>query len=144
MLKDPHFGCLLVTMTATESPPIPKAWARAWATARPYARPMPRAGAWYPVVGETSNDRIVLEIHGRKVAIQKKYLELRDKRPATFTAVTRTRNTVTTVTLSGGRIERVYAVCPQCMERITAFPGQAAATCKKCGHAGEIAWWETG
>jgi len=119
-------------------------WARTWATARPYARPMPRAGAWYPVIGEASNDRMVIEIHGRKVAIQKKFLEIRDKRPATFTAVTRTRTTVSTMAAQGAQIPRVYAVCPRCMNRVTAFPGQAAANCRACGHAGEIAWWETG
>jgi hypothetical protein len=119
-------------------------WARTWATARPYARPMPRAGAWYPVVGEASNDRLVIEIVGRKVAIQKKFLEVRTKRPATFTAVTRTRNTVSTMEKAGASIPRVYAVCPNCMSRVNAFPGQAAATCKTCGHEGEIAWWETG
>lgn len=128
--------------TDTETPPL--GWARTWATARPYARPMPRAGAWYPVVAETSNDRAVLEIHGRKVAIQKKYLEIRDKRPHAFTAVTRTRTTVMTVQQRGDRIERTYAVCPNCMNRVSAFPGQAAATCKACGHEAEIAWWETG
>jgi len=46
-----------------------QSWARAWATARPFATPMPRRGAWYPVVGETSGDRIVLEISGRKVRL---------------------------------------------------------------------------
>ena len=105
---------------------------------------MPRAGAWYPVVGEASNDRIVIEVRGKKVAIQKKFLEVREKRPATFTAVTRTRNTVQMMRTRGQEIPRVYAVCPDCMNRVTAFPGQAAATCKACGHEAEIAWWETG
>ena len=102
-------------------------------------------GAWYPVVGETTSDRVVLDIVGRRVAIQRKYLEVRDKRPQTFTAVTRTRNTLTTLRKDHAlEIERIYAVCPQCMNRVPAFPGQAAASCKRCGHAGEIAWWETG
>ena len=106
---------------------------------------MPRAGAWYPVIGETTQDRFVLEIAGRRVAIQKKFLEIREKRPSTFTAVTRTRTTMANVRKDQAiEIERVYAVCPKCMNRIAAFPGQSAASCKKCGHTGEIAWWETG
>jgi hypothetical protein len=127
----------------TETPPL--GWARPWATARPYARPMPRAGAWYPVVGEANNDRIVLEIRGKKVAIQKKFLEVREKRPETFTAVVRSRATVAMILKARGEeIQRTYAVCPNCMNRIAAFQGQAAASCKQCGHAAEIAWWETG
>ena len=105
---------------------------------------MPRAGAWYPVVGETSQDRIVLEIGGRKVAVQRKFVEVREKRPDTFTAVTRTRNTVSVMHQKGQAIPRTYAVCPRCMNRIDAFPGQVATQCRLCGHAGEIAWWETG
>jgi len=119
-------------------------WARTWATARPYARPAPRAGAWYPVIGEASNDRVVLEIGGKKVAIQRKFVELREKRPETFTAVRRTRATITTMNQRGQDIPRTYAVCPRCMNRISAFPGQVQTQCKLCGHAGEIAWWETG
>jgi hypothetical protein len=122
----------------------PALWARTWATARPYARPMPRAGAWYPVVGEASGDRLVIQIRDKKVAIQKKFMEVREKRPATFTAVTRTRTTVTTMNQRGMDIPRIYAVCPNCMNRVTAFPGQASANCRACGHEGEIAWWETG
>ena len=102
-------------------------------------------GAWYPVVGETTNERVVIEIVGRKVAIQKKYLEVRDKRPNTFTAVTRTRQTLQTLRKDQAiEIERIYAVCPHCMNRVPAFPGQAQASCKRCGHAAEIAWWDTG
>lgn len=131
--------------TATETPVNPVGWARTWATSRPYARPMPRAGAWYPVLGEANNDRVVLEIRGKKVAIQKKFLEIRDKRPETFTAVTRTRNTVSLVLQNRGHeVPRTYAVCPRCMNRVDAFNGQAAANCRSCGHAAEIAWWETG
>jgi ribosomal protein S27E len=130
-------------MTAATDPP--KAWARPWATARPYARPMPRAGAWYPVVGEAGDGRTVLEIRGKRVAIQKKFLEIRDKRPETFTAVVRSRATIATVLQTRGTtFDRVYAVCPSCMNRLTVFENQAAASCKQCGHTGEIAWWETG
>jgi len=66
-------------------------WTRVWATAHPFARPMPRAGAWYPVVGETSGERAVLEIRGRRVAVRKTLLEIRSERPKVFTVVVRSR-----------------------------------------------------
>lgn len=123
----------------------PTGWARTWATARPFARPMPRAGAWYPVVGEASGDRAVLEVRGRKVAIQKKYLEIRPDRPKVFTVVIRSRETAATVLAAAHReIERVYAVCPSCTSRVRILKDQPMATCSECGHRAEVAWWETG
>lgn len=123
----------------------PTGWARIWATARPFARPEPRAGAWYAVVGETSGERAVLEISGKRVAILKKFLEIRPERPTTFTVVARSRETAATVLKSrGARIERVYAVCPACAERVPVIDQQPKVTCTYCKHLGEVAWWETG
>ena len=135
---------MTVTPPTPPASPIPSQWARKWPTARPFAKPAPRAGAWYPVVGETSNDRAVLEIGGKRVAIARKYLEIRDKRPETFTAVTRTRDSISVLKRRGMEMPRTYAVCPRCMHRVDAFPGQSQAHCRRCGHGGEIAWWETG
>lgn len=123
----------------------PMGWARIWATARPFARPMPRAGAWYPVVGEASGQRAVLEIRGKRVAILKKLLEIRPRQPEVFTVVVRSRETVATVLADrGSEIGRVYAVCPACTQRVRVLENQAMATCASCGHRAEIAWWETG
>ena len=123
----------------------PKGWARLWATARPYARPMPRAGAWYPVVGEASRERAVIEVAGKRVAVPKTSLEIREDRPKSFTVVARSRETAATyAAIHGETIPRIYAVCPRCGERIRVLPDQAMATCSQCQHHGEIAWWETG
>lgn len=123
----------------------PEGWARLWATARPFARPEPRAGAWYPVVGDASGERAVLEISGKRVAIPKTFLEIRPDRPDTFTVVARSRQTAATVlTARGARIERIYAVCPACAERVRVLEGQPMVSCTHCGHRGEVAWWETG
>jgi DNA-directed RNA polymerase subunit RPC12/RpoP len=123
----------------------PTGWARLWATAHPFARPMPRAGAWYPVVGEASGERVVLAVRGKRVAILKKLLEIRPERPAVFTVVVRSRDTVTSVLKSSGaEISRVYAVCPICTQRVRVLEGQPMARCPKCGHHADVAWWETG
>jgi hypothetical protein len=120
-------------------------WARIWATAHPFARPVPRAGAWYPVVGEASGERAVLEVRGKRVAILKSLLEIRPNRPEVFTVVVRSREAATMLAATGSsEIQRVYAVCPACTQRVPIFENQATATCAKCGHRAEIAWWETG
>jgi len=122
----------------------PIGWARLWATARPFARPMPRAGAWYAVVGETTLDRAVLEVRGKRVAVHKTFLEIRSDRPSVFTVVVRSRATAEDVTSDRGSIDRIYAVCPACAARVHVIAGQPMATCPKCGNHADVAWWETG
>jgi hypothetical protein len=123
----------------------PTGWARLYATAHPFARPVPRAGAWYPVVGEASGKRAVLEVRGKRVAILKTLLEIRADRPKVFTVVVRSRATdATLLGTPGADIGRIYAVCPACTQRMQIVEKQAEATCAKCGHRAEIAWWETG
>jgi len=122
----------------------PTGFARLWATAHAFARPMPRAGAWYPVVGEASGERAVLEIRGRRVAIRKTLLEIRPERPKVFTVVVRSREAAAALAATpGAEIARIYAVCPACGQRAAVVEDQVAATCAKCGHQAEIAWWET-
>ena len=123
----------------------PLRWARVWATARPFARPMPRAGAWYPVVGEASGDRVVLRVRDKRVAIQKNLVEFRNEQPRAFTFVIRPRSSAAQQGDAAGKaFERVYAVCPDCATRVRVLEGQTKATCPKCGHSDDVAWWETG
>jgi hypothetical protein len=122
----------------------PIGWARLWATARPFARPMPRAGAWYAVVGETTEDRAVLDVRGKKVAVHRRFLEIRPDRPKVFTVVVRSRATVESVKGARGSVDRVYAVCPACSARVRVLAEQSMATCPECSHRAEVAWWETG
>jgi hypothetical protein len=105
---------------------------------------MPRAGAWYPVVGETTADRVVIEVRGKRVAVHKEYLEIRPDRPKVFTVVVRSRATVDAVKPDRGSIDRIYAVCPACSSRVNVVAGQPMASCHRCGNHAEVAWWETG
>lgn len=120
-------------------------WARVWATAHPFARPLPRAGAWYPVVGGASGERAVLEVRGKRVAILRTLLEIRPERPNVFTVVVRSRESTAAMPAAGrSKIGGIYAVCPACTERQRVVEDQVMATCPQCGHRAEVAWWETG
>ena len=131
-------------MTSTESV-TPLGWARVWAAARPFARPMPRAGAWYPVVGEASGNRVVLQVRGKRVAVQKNLVEIRNEQPQSFTVVIRSRATIAELREAHGRdVDRVYAVCPACATRVHVLEAQEMATCAQCGHLAKVAWGETG
>ena len=122
----------------------PLSWARTWATARPFARPMPRRGAWYGVFGEASGDRLILEVRGRRVAVGKRFLEVRESRPSVFTAVTRGPNEPNPALGTDEDLGRTYAVCPVCCSRNAIFGKPVALICDVCQHHGEIAWWEGG
>jgi hypothetical protein len=128
--------------TAVSDAPI--AWARTWATARPFARPMPRRGAWYGVYGETSGDRLILEIRGRKVAVGRRFLEVREARPKSFTVVARGQNEPNPAHGTDEDLGRTYAVCPSCSSRNGLFGKPVLLVCDVCSHRGEIAWWESG
>lgn len=128
----------------TDAGTEPMGWARIWATARPFARPMPRAGAWYPVVGEASGERAVLQVRGKRVAILRRLLEVRPQRPEVFTVVVRPREDAGTPATRGAPIQRIYAVCPTCNQRVRVLQRQPMARCAACGHRAQIAWWETG
>jgi hypothetical protein len=119
-------------------------WARPWALARPFTRPTPRAGAWYPIVAETADQRVVLEIRGRRVAVLRRLLEIRAERPDRITVVYRGGNEPSPAAGKAWDLGRVYGVCPACGSRIRLFGEPPMALCGECGHRGEVAWWETG
>lgn len=119
------------------------AWARLFAVAKPFCRPMPRAGAWYPVVRDIG-DRLVLKVGDRRVAVACRFLEVRDRRPLRFTVVRRPAADPNPAADTPEDLGRVYAVCPSCVGRIRLFGEPQVLTCRRCGHRGEVAWWETG
>jgi len=117
-------------------------WARPWAIAKPFARPSPRAGAWYPVVAEADHARVVLEIRGKRVAVQRHLVEIRDNRPDKFTVVNRPKTDPGAG--ATGDLGHSYAVCPSCNARVPLWGEPQVLTCGTCRHKGEVAYWETG
>lgn len=125
-------------MTATTG------WARPWAIARPFSRPTPRAGAWYPILGDADEQRVVLQIRGRKVAVLRRLVEIRSERPSRFSVVYRSPHEANPARGTASDLGRRYAVCPSCGSRLPLFHETPALTCGTCQHRGEVAYWETG
>lgn len=119
-------------------------WARLWAIARPATQPRLRQGVWYPVVGEASGDRVVLEVGHRRVAVARRFMEVREQRPERFTVVYRGREEPNPAQGTRRDLGTTYGVCPSCGARVKLTGRPDNATCTTCGHLGEIAWWETG
>ena len=119
-------------------------WARPWAIARPFSKPTPRAGAWYPILGEAGDQRVVLQIRGRKVAVLKRLVEVRAERPSNFTVVYRGPHERNPARGTPDDLGRRYAVCPSCGTRLPIFHDPLILICGVCSHRGEVAYWETG
>lgn len=117
-------------------------WARPWAISKPFAIPSPRAGAWYPVVAEADENRVVLEIRGERVTVQRHLVEIREKLPDKFTVVNRPKGDESANLNS--ELGRRYAVCPSCNARVPLWADPPSLTCGTCQHTGEVAYWETG
>jgi hypothetical protein len=93
------------------------------------------------VVGEASHDRLVLAVGDKKVAIPRHLLEVRPSLPDRFTVVYLARHELNPERENFGTR---YALCPRCAQRAPLFGEPPAMKCARCGHRGEIAWWETG
>lgn len=124
--------------------PVSPGWARIFpATRRPPTDPSPRLGVWYPIVSRDAS-RVVLEVQGTPVALPDDMVETRSKRPDRFTVVYRTPTDHNPASGTKADLGRVYAVCPSSGTRIRLFGQPQELECPACGHAGEVAWWETG
>ena len=119
-------------------------WARLYPTSRPFTNPRLRQGVWYEVVDPNLGERVVLQVRERRVAVHRRHLEIRDKRPTRFTVVYLATNTPNPAAGTARDLGRMYAVCPMCGVRVRLFGEPQTIACKDCGHKGEVAWWETG
>jgi hypothetical protein len=103
-----------------------------------------RRGAWYPILEETGDGHVVLDVHQRKLRLSRQEIRVRKDQPSRWSIVVRTG--VLRPTLGGGRdkeITTTYAVCPHCQERqdFTGKPAQLG--CARCGKDSEVDWSET-
>ena len=121
----------------------PRGWGRLYTIAKPFTSPMLRHGAWYLVVDDLGR-RLVLVVKGRRVAVPRHLLEIRERRPDRFTVVYRGRDEVNPAYGTPGNVGRIYAVCPASGCRVPLFGEPNQLICPTCGHKGEVAWWETG
>jgi hypothetical protein len=103
-----------------------------------------RRGAWYPVLEETPDGDVVLDVQSRKIRLSRQDVHVRADPPERWSVVVRTG--VLRPTLGGGRgsaLVSTYGVCPACQERqeFTGRPEQL--TCQRCGKSAAVDWSET-
>ena len=102
-----------------------------------------RRGAWYPVVEDTGDGHIVVEVRSQRVRLSRADVSIRDDAPEQWSIVMRTG--VLRPTLGTGRtsLHSTYAVCPRCHERSEFKGSPQTLTCAKCGMTAPVDWSET-
>jgi DNA-directed RNA polymerase subunit RPC12/RpoP len=103
-----------------------------------------RRGAWYPILEETSDGKVVIEVRKRPVRVSRIDVAVRDVPPDRWSIVVRTG--VLRPTLGGREGEDLtttYAVCPHCQERQDFTGKPDNLKCARCKRESKVDWSET-
>lgn len=117
---------------------------RGWARCLDNVADVLRRGAWYPIVEETTDGKVVIEVRKRPVRVSRIDVAVRETPPDRWSIVTRTG--VLRPTLGGREGEEVtttYAVCPHCQERLDFSGNPDRLTCARCKQESAVDWSET-
>lgn len=115
---------------------------RGWARCLDNVADVLRRGAWYPIIEETPDGNVVIEVRQKPVRLSRDDLTLRDSPPDTWSIVVRTG--VLRPTLGGGHeVVTTYAVCPHCHERQDFSGRPAVIQCLRCSRESKVDWLET-
>jgi len=103
---------------------------------------MLRRGAWYPIVEESGDGHVLLELDRRQVRVSRTDVQVRPQAPEQWSVVIRTG--VMRPTWSGGSSgTNTYAVCPGCRERQYFEAKPTQLQCSRCKRVAEVDWTET-
>jgi hypothetical protein len=103
-----------------DSPPSSSTSSRplGWARCLDNVADVLRRGAWYPIIEETTDGKVVIEVRKRPVRVSRVDVAVRNVAPDRWSIVVRTGILRPTL---GGRegtdTTTTYAVCPHCQER---------------------------
>lgn len=120
----------------------PIGWARVYPALKRQITKQLRHGTWYPIIRDDKPDRLSLQVGDQTIEVPRKVLEIRGKRPMHFSVVHKL-DLPAEERSSPNDLGKRYAVCPECSSRSTLFGQPPNTKCKKCGHTGEIGWWES-
>jgi hypothetical protein len=116
---------------------------RGWARCLDSVADILRRGAWYPIVDETPDDHVVVEVGAKPVRLSRNDVRIRQEPPDRWSVVVRTG--VLRPTLGGSRtsLHSTYAVCPSCRERQEFTGRPESLKCLRCKKTAPIDWTET-
>lgn len=109
-----------------------------WAAGTAAAAGLLRRGAWYPVVEESPDGTLLLQVDTEQVRVRKGDVRVRGDRPDRWSIVVRTG--VMRPTLVGPRLVTTYAVCPDCTARQEFDDRPETLMCVRCRRAAKVDW----
>lgn len=99
-----------------------------------------RRGAWYPIVEDSADGHVVVDVHGRPVRLPRTDLTVRPTPPECWSTVVRTAEVRLRVEGRGRERVRRYAVCPHCRERRDLPGNPLSLDCPRCGATSPVDW----
>lgn len=102
-----------------------------------------RRGAWYPIVDQTPDDHVVVEVRSRRVRISRNDVRVRGDAPDQWSVVVRTGLLRPTLGKSRTSLHTTYAVCPRCHDRQEFKGTPDVLDCARCGLSAPVDWSET-
>jgi hypothetical protein len=102
-----------------------------------------RRGAWYPIIEETADGDVVLDVSSRKIRLSRQDVHVRQEPPERWSVVVRTGVLRPTLGGRGSALVTTYGVCPACQERQEFTDKPAELTCQRCGATAPMDWSET-
>lgn len=106
-----------------------------WARLREDAYCGLRRGAWYKVLF-SGPDLVAVEVERERLLVSRHVLEFVEVRPATWTVVLHTRDSVSFPPDRGRR----YAVCPNCRHRQVPVGRPHTLRCQRCNWLFAVEW----
>jgi hypothetical protein len=116
---------------------------RGWARCLDNVADVLRRGAWYPIVDETPDGKVVLEVRKRPVRVSRIDVAVRESPPDRWSVVVRTGVLRPTLGGRGGEEVTTYAVCPHCQERQDFTRKPDSLKCLRCKQESKVDWSET-
>ena len=114
-----------------------------WARCTDNVEDVLRRGAWYPIVEESADGHIQVDVRGRRVRLSTADISLRREPPDRWSIVVRTGVLRPTLGGQGKEVVNTYAVCPRCQQRQDFTGRPATLACAGCGVTAPVDWSET-
>src|SRR5205809_7856451 len=99
-------------------------------------------GAWYPVVGESADGHVVVEVRRDRIRLKRGEVTVRVEPPDHWSVVVRTGVLRPTLGGKGMEVVTTYAVCPHCHERQDFSGKPDTMICRRCGRTSSEDWSE--
>ncbi len=115
---------------------------RGWARCTDSVADVLRRGAWYPIVEETADGHVVVEVRTKRVRLTLADVRVREDPPDTWSVVIRTGVLRPTLGGKGSDVVTTYGVCPRCQERQELDGKPSSLKCNRCGQTAPVDWSE--